>query len=79
MPVSAQPEVTLRKATPADAAVCGAICYKAFSTISAEHNFPCDLPNEEVAIGMLTMLWSSGFLLRGGGERRTHCRQQLPG
>ena len=55
MPVSAQPEVTLRKATPADAAVCGAICYKAFSTISAEHNFPCDLPNEEVAVGMLTM------------------------
>jgi GNAT superfamily N-acetyltransferase len=57
MPVSAQPEVTLRKATPADAAVCGAICYKAFSTISAEHNFPCDLPNEEIAVGMMTMLF----------------------
>lgn len=56
--MSAQPEVTIREATPADAAVCGEICYRAFSTINAEHNFPCDLPNQEVAIGMLTMMFS---------------------
>lgn len=58
MPVSTQPEVTIREATPADAAVCGEICYRAFSTISAEHNFPCDIPNQEVAIGLLGMMFS---------------------
>jgi predicted N-acetyltransferase YhbS len=58
MPVSTQPEVTIREATPADAAVCGEICYRAFSTISAEHNFPCDIPNQEIAIGLFTMLFS---------------------
>jgi GNAT superfamily N-acetyltransferase len=57
MPVSAQPGLNLRKATPADGAVCGEICYRAFSTINAEHNFPCDLPNQEVAIGLLTMMF----------------------
>jgi len=58
MPVSAQPEVTIREATPADAAVCGEICYRAFSTINAEHNFPCDFPNQDVAIAIMTMLFS---------------------
>ena len=57
MPVSAQTGITLREATVADAPVCGEICYRAFSTINAEHNFPCDLPNEEVAIGVLTMMF----------------------
>ena len=66
MPVSTQPEVTIREATPADAAVCGEICYRAFSTISAEHNFPCDIPNQEIAIGLFTMLFSHpGFYLPG--------------
>ena len=57
MPVNAQPEITIRAARPEDAAVCGAISYKAFSTINAEHNFPCDFPNEEVAVGITTMLF----------------------
>jgi predicted N-acetyltransferase YhbS len=57
MPVNEGTEVTLRQATPADAAVCGAISYKAFSTINARHNFPCDFPNQETAIGALTMLF----------------------
>ena len=57
MPVSAQAEIVVRKATAADAAVCGAICYRAFATISGEHNFPCDLPNEEVAVGLMTMMF----------------------
>jgi predicted N-acetyltransferase YhbS len=58
MPVNEEAQVTLRKATPEDAAVCGAISYKAFSTINAQHNFPCDFPNQETAIGVLTMLFS---------------------
>ena len=57
MPGNEEPEVTLRQATSEDAAVCGAICYKAFSTINAEHNFPCDFPHQEAAIGALTMLF----------------------
>lgn len=58
MPVSGQPGVTVRQATAADAQVCGQICYRAFSTINAEHNFPSDLPNAEVAVGMLSMMFS---------------------
>jgi predicted N-acetyltransferase YhbS len=57
MPENAQPEVTIRKATPEDATVCGAISYRAFSTINAKHNFPCDFPNEEVAVGTTAMLF----------------------
>jgi GNAT superfamily N-acetyltransferase len=62
MPVATQAEVSLRRATPADAPVCGQICYDAFAAISAQHNFPCDLPSAEVATGFLTMLFSApGF------------------
>ncbi|HEY1501474.1 MAG TPA: GNAT family N-acetyltransferase [Acidobacteriaceae bacterium] len=57
MPVNAEPEVTIRKATPEDAAACGAISWRAFSAINAEHNFPCDFPNEEVAIAITTTLF----------------------
>ncbi len=52
------PDVSIRQATLADVPACGSICYKAFSTINAEHNFPCDFPNENIAIGMMTMLFS---------------------
>jgi predicted N-acetyltransferase YhbS len=57
MPVNAQPEVTIRKATTEDAAACGAISYRAFSAINAEHNFPCDFPNQEFAIAVTKMLF----------------------
>lgn len=56
------PQVIVRTVKPEDAAVCGEICFRAFSTINASHNFPCDFPNEEVAIGMLSMMFSTpGF------------------
>ncbi|UWZ83368.1 GNAT family N-acetyltransferase [Occallatibacter riparius] len=62
MPASTQTEVLVRPATPADAATCGRICYDAFSAINARHNFPCDFPNVEHAIGVLTMMFSApGF------------------
>lgn len=57
MAVNQGPEITIREARPEDAAICGALCYKAFSTLNAEHNFPCDFPNQETAIGALTMLF----------------------
>jgi GNAT superfamily N-acetyltransferase len=34
----------------------GDICYRAFRTIAEEHNFPADVPNPEVAAGLLGTL-----------------------
>jgi GNAT superfamily N-acetyltransferase len=53
------PEITVRRATPDDAAACGQICYDAFSTINQQHGFPCDFPEPAFAIGLLTMLFSA--------------------
>ena len=62
MSSKAQPDVTIRTATAEDGPACGQICYDAFSTISAAHGFPCDLPGPEAAIGLLTMMFSTlGF------------------
>ncbi len=52
------PAIVIRRATPADAPICGQICYKAFSTINAAHNFPCDFPGPEVAAGVIGMMFS---------------------
>jgi len=48
--------ITLRRGTPADAEICGRICYDAFYSISTAHNFPPDFPNPEVSIGVLSMM-----------------------
>jgi predicted N-acetyltransferase YhbS len=54
--------VVLRPGTPADAALCGPICFEAFKAIDDEHNFPWDFPSAEVATGLLTMMLSNpGF------------------
>ena len=50
--------VTLRPGTAADAEACGTICYRAFTAISAAHNFPPDFPSPEVAIGLATWMLS---------------------
>ena len=50
--------VTVRKARPEDAPVCGRICYEAFTKISTEHGFPRDFPSVEVATGVLSMMFS---------------------
>ena len=54
----ALPAVVVRTATPQDARVCGHICYDAFAAINAAHGFPCDLPDAEAAVGLLTMMFS---------------------
>src|SRR5881227_1463438 len=51
-------KVSIRRATPADAAPCGQIVYDAFASIAKQHNFPLDFPNPEVATGVLTMMFS---------------------
>lgn len=54
-----QPDIVVRKATPADAAECGKICFEAFSAINAAHGFPCDFPAPEVAGGLLSMMFAN--------------------
>ena len=46
----------LRRAVPADAEPCGAICYEAFRAIATAHGFPPDFPVPEIAIGVVGML-----------------------
>jgi GNAT superfamily N-acetyltransferase len=45
--------VSLRPAVPADAAVCGRICYEAFSGIAGAHRFPVDWRSEEMAVQVI--------------------------
>jgi predicted N-acetyltransferase YhbS len=54
--------VTLRPGTIADAERCGEICYNAFKAVAEQHNFPPDLPSQEVARGLLAgLLANTGF------------------
>jgi len=56
------PAVKIRRATPADAEICGRICYEAFHAICSQHNFPDDIPTPEVGIHVISMLFSDpGF------------------
>jgi len=48
----------IRRANPEDAAVCGRICFDAFSAINAHHNFPSEIPSAEAGAGLLGMLFS---------------------
>jgi GNAT superfamily N-acetyltransferase len=48
--------VTLRSGRPDDAETCGQICYEAFNTISAHHNFPPDFSEPGQAVGLLSYL-----------------------
>jgi len=57
-----RPDIVVRTATPEDSLVAGQICFDAFSAINGAHNFPCDFPNPEAAIGALSVMFSSpGF------------------
>jgi hypothetical protein len=52
----------IRRAIPADADVCGRICFEAFRTLANHHNFPVDFPNSDVSVGVLLMMFSNpGF------------------
>jgi GNAT superfamily N-acetyltransferase len=48
--------LVLRQARPADAAILGDICYRAFSTLANSHGFVPDIPDAKVAAGMMTGL-----------------------
>jgi predicted N-acetyltransferase YhbS len=49
----------IRAATPADAAVCGQICYDAFNTINTAHGFPCDFPGPEQPLHILGHMFAA--------------------
>jgi len=49
-------DIRIREGTPADAEICGRICYDAFKTISEAHGFAPDFPAVEVAIDVLTRM-----------------------
>lgn len=53
-----QESLVIRRATPANAEVCGRICFQAFSTVSEQHNFPIDFPDPKVSIDILSMMFA---------------------
>jgi GNAT superfamily N-acetyltransferase len=54
--------LVLRKGRPEDAAILGEICYRAFSTLAMAHGFVPDVPNANVAAGMMTgLIGHDGF------------------
>ncbi len=54
--------LTLRPGRPEDATICGTICYDAFTTIAAQHNFPSSYASPEVAVArMVERLMHPGF------------------
>lgn len=59
MTVMTRTELLVRKATRRDIEACADICFRAFSTINAEHGFPCDFAAPEQAIGVLSSMFSN--------------------
>jgi len=55
---SGEPSMVIRRASAADAEVCGRICFEAFTALANRHNFPPDFPAPEVAIGVLSAMFS---------------------
>lgn len=58
MATANQAAISIRTARPEDAEACGQVCFEAFSTINAEHGFPCDFPGPEVTVGLMSMLFA---------------------
>jgi predicted N-acetyltransferase YhbS len=64
--MAAQPETLIgesqalfiRRATQADAEVCGRICFQAFGALAQRHNFPPDFPAPEIPIHVLSTMFS---------------------
>ena len=52
------PSIKVRRAKSEDATLCGRICFDAFDKISAQHGFPPDIQSPEVAVGILSMMFS---------------------
>jgi GNAT superfamily N-acetyltransferase len=57
-PKSSPESLKIREARPDDAEVCGRICYEAFRRINEQHGFPPDFPAPEIAMELLSVLFS---------------------
>ena len=57
--VAKHESLIVRRATPADAEVCGRICFEAFGSIAGQHNFPQDFPAPEVSVRVLSTMFSN--------------------
>ena len=66
-PAATQTDITLRPGTPDDAVAIGWICHEAFTTFSAQHNFPSFFPTPESGM-MVHLRWHRR------GARRTTAR-----
>ncbi len=53
-----QTELFVRTAKPEDAAICGQICFNAFSGINRRHGFEPDFPSPEVTTSLLSTMFS---------------------
>jgi len=56
--VSENQALVIRRATLADAEVCGQICFEAFRTLAEKHNFPPDFPAPEIPKHVLSTMFS---------------------
>lgn len=57
-PVASTTTLRIRRATPEDVALCGRICYDAFTAINLQHGFPPEMPALEAATGLLGTFFS---------------------
>jgi predicted N-acetyltransferase YhbS len=56
--VTENSSIVIRRAFPAEAEVCGRICFEAFGALAAHHNFPPDFPAPDAPIAVLSMMFS---------------------
>jgi ribosomal protein S18 acetylase RimI-like enzyme len=52
-------DIVVRRATPADADVCGRICFEAFASLAHKHGFPPDFPSADIPTHVLSMMFSN--------------------
>jgi GNAT superfamily N-acetyltransferase len=52
------PSLTVRRATPEDAPVCGRVCFDAFDRINTSHGFPQEFPSPDIYVDILSMMFS---------------------
>ena len=52
------PSITIRRAKPEDASVCGRICFDAFYRISTKSRLSTRLPVARCSVGLLSMMFS---------------------
>src|ERR1700719_4255045 len=50
--------LVIRRAAPADAEICGRICFDAFSTLANKHKFQPDFPSAEIPVHVLSTMYS---------------------